>query len=128
MPILNLKMLDHLLMLNSQNVGFRKMLKKKKHRRCIGRINYVHPASGELYFLCMFLNVVKGPRIYKEIKTVDGILYLTFQEACNALGLLDNDRVARCIRTSISIGNSASDEAIIHNNHHFCEVSDAMSL
>lgn len=59
--------------------------------RCIGRINYVHPASGELYYLRILLNIVRGPISYEKIRTVNGVLYSTFQEACNALGLLDND-------------------------------------
>lgn len=40
----------------------------------------------------MLLNVVRGPLSYEQIRTDDGILYSTFQEACNALGLLDDDK------------------------------------
>ena len=40
----------------------------------------------------MLLNIVKGPKNYDEIKTVNGIVYPTFQSACNTLGLLGDDR------------------------------------
>ena len=40
----------------------------------------------------MLLNIIKGPRNFAEIRTVNGIVYETYQEACYALGLLDNDK------------------------------------
>ena len=40
----------------------------------------------------MLLNKVKGPTCYEDIRTVNGILYPTFKEACYVLGLLDDDR------------------------------------
>ena len=38
------------------------------------------------------LNIVKGPRSYEEIRTVKGIIYKTYKDACYALGLLDDDK------------------------------------
>lgn len=38
------------------------------------------------------LNIVKGPRSYEEIRTIKGIVYKTYKEACYALGLLDDDK------------------------------------
>ena len=63
-------------------------------RKCgnrIGRIMYIHPSSSELYYLRMLLNIVKGVRNYKEIRTVNGIVHSTFQSTYNALGLLGDD-------------------------------------
>ena len=62
----------------------------------IGRIYYVHPASGELHYLRMLLNIVTGSTSFADIRTVNGIEFATFKEACNALGLLegDSDRMA----------------------------------
>lgn len=62
-----------------------KAWKHRKQGKCIGRIIYIHPAS-------ILLNIVKGPQSYEDIRTVYGILYSTFQEACNTLGLLNNDK------------------------------------
>ena len=39
----------------------------------------------------MLLNIVKGPKSFKDIRIVAGILHITFQFACNAYGLLGND-------------------------------------
>lgn len=53
---------------------------------------HVHPVAGELNFLRMLLNVVKGAASYEYIRTIDGVTYQTFQETCKVLGLLENDR------------------------------------
>lgn len=36
--------------------------------------------------------VVKGAKCYEDIRTVDGVLYATFKEACSARGLLGDDQ------------------------------------
>ncbi|CAN7113213.1 unnamed protein product, partial [Brassica rapa subsp. narinosa] len=58
----------------------------------IGRITYVPPKYVNSYYLRVLLNIVKGPRSYEEIRTVKGIVYKTFKDACYALGLLDDDK------------------------------------
>ncbi|XP_035844552.1 uncharacterized protein LOC110928801 [Helianthus annuus] len=57
----------------------------------IGRIYYVSPTMGEKYYLRMLLNVVRGPRGFKEIRTVDGVEHPTYMSACKALSLLGDD-------------------------------------
>ncbi|XP_071698894.1 uncharacterized protein [Rutidosis leptorrhynchoides] len=69
-----------------------KMWTPRKLRTSIGRIVYSNPASGECYYLRMLLNIVKGPRSFDEIRTVDGILHPTFKYACFAYGLVNNDK------------------------------------
>ncbi|KAM3685737.1 hypothetical protein ACB098_11G143300 [Castanea mollissima] len=66
--------------------------KLRKSGRCIGRIYYAHPASGERFYLRMLLNVIKGPRSFKEIRTINNVVYPTFRSTCYALGLLDDDK------------------------------------
>ncbi|XP_019173558.1 PREDICTED: uncharacterized protein LOC109169137 [Ipomoea nil] len=58
----------------------------------IGRIFYVQPASGEIYYLRCLLNIVRGPKSFQDIRTVNGVEYLTFRDACYAHGLLDDDK------------------------------------
>ncbi|KAF8056402.1 hypothetical protein N665_1273s0004 [Sinapis alba] len=53
----------------------------------IGRIAHIHPSCDELYFLR-----VRGPTSYEDIKPVKGVLYPTYEEACYALGLMDDDK------------------------------------
>ncbi|XP_077252576.1 uncharacterized protein LOC143891975 [Tasmannia lanceolata] len=45
-----------------------KMWQQRKKGKCIGRIVYAHPSSGERFYLRMLLNIVKGPRSYEEIE------------------------------------------------------------
>ncbi|XP_074298622.1 uncharacterized protein LOC141629539 [Silene latifolia] len=53
--------------------------KRRKQGRCIGRISYVHPTAGERYYLRLLLNIVKGPKSYEEIRTVNHRVCPTFK-------------------------------------------------
>ncbi|KAL4600853.1 hypothetical protein ACB092_11G229700 [Castanea dentata] len=66
--------------------------KLRKYGRCIGRIYYAHLASGEWFYLWMLLNVIKGPRSFEEMRTINNVVYPTFRSTCYALGLLDDDK------------------------------------
>jgi len=65
--------------------------KPKKIGNTIGRLIWVPPSTGELFYLRRMLTVVKGPLCYEHIRTVDNILYPTFREACEYLGFLADD-------------------------------------
>ncbi|XP_035837612.1 uncharacterized protein LOC110893035 [Helianthus annuus] len=69
-----------------------KVWKTRLERTAIGRIVYCNPAVGPKYYLRMLLGIVRGPRSFEEIKTVDGVVYATFKEACYAYGLLNDDK------------------------------------
>ncbi|XP_031127601.1 uncharacterized protein LOC116029697 [Ipomoea triloba] len=64
----------------------------RKRRFSIGRIFFVSPRSGEVYYLRCLLNVVRGPTSFQDIKIVQGVVYQTFRDACYTRGLLDDDR------------------------------------
>jgi hypothetical protein len=68
-----------------------KMWKERKSKISIGRLYYAHPSSGDRYYLRMILYTIKGCTSYKDIRTVNGVEYPTFKEACRALGFLDDD-------------------------------------
>ncbi|XP_074106851.1 uncharacterized protein LOC141532418 [Cotesia typhae] len=57
----------------------------------LGRRYTVHPINAECYYLRLLLREVRGPTTFSCLKTVDGVLYPTFQAACRALGLLEDD-------------------------------------
>ncbi|CAJ2631062.1 unnamed protein product [Trifolium pratense] len=59
---------------------------------CIGRLHYTPPGVGELYYMRILLTQQRGCKGYKCLKTVKGHTYDTFQEACDALDLLDDDK------------------------------------
>jgi hypothetical protein len=52
---------------------------------------FVHPAAGEQYYLRILLNIVCGATSFENLRTINGIIYPSFKEACIALGLLQND-------------------------------------
>ena len=58
----------------------------------IGRLSYIPVGSGELYYMRILLTIQKSCMGYDCIKTVNGKLYDTFQEACYAIGLLSDDK------------------------------------
>ena len=64
-----------------------KQWQRRKSKCCIGRVYYAHPSSGERFYLRMLLNIVKGPRNFKELRTINDVTYPTYKEACYALGL-----------------------------------------
>ncbi|KAK9275061.1 hypothetical protein L1049_022319 [Liquidambar formosana] len=57
----------------------------------IGRLPFAHPTSGERYYPRMLLHIVRGGTCYKDLRTIDGVEYPTFKDACIALGLLHDD-------------------------------------
>ncbi|GJT07435.1 DNA helicase [Tanacetum coccineum] len=65
---------------------------RRNCRSSIGRLAYVHPTSGELFFLRMLLCHQKGCRDFKEVQTIGHVLYPTYRAACEAMGLLGDDR------------------------------------
>ena len=62
----------------------------------IGRIYYVHPSTGELYYLRMLLMLVKGATCYDHVRTYNGTVHETFKDACAARGLLGDDTEWYC--------------------------------
>jgi len=66
-------------------------------KKAIGRVYHVPPRTGETYYLRILLNHVKGPTCYEDIRTVNGVLYPSFKEACYSMGLLDDEKVIACL-------------------------------
>ncbi|WOH00740.1 hypothetical protein DCAR_0520114 [Daucus carota subsp. sativus] len=58
----------------------------------IGRLTYTHHGSGELWYLRMLLCKICGPTSFKDLLTVGGVVYPTFQAACDARGWLASDK------------------------------------
>ncbi|XP_019189858.1 PREDICTED: uncharacterized protein LOC109184316 [Ipomoea nil] len=58
----------------------------------IGRIFYVPPNTGEIFYLRCLLNIVRGPTSFDEIKKVDGVQYNSFRDVCYARGLIEDDK------------------------------------
>ena len=64
---------------------------RRKKGKSVGRIYFAHPVSGERFYMRMLLNFVKGSTSFESIRTINGVRYDTYKEACYALGLLEDD-------------------------------------
>ncbi|XP_070026693.1 uncharacterized protein [Nicotiana sylvestris] len=79
--------------------------KRKTSAFSIGRIFFVPPGTGDLYYLRLLLNVIKGPKCYENLKRINNHDHNTFREACFALGLIDDDKeYVDCIKEASSWG------------------------
>ncbi|CAL1355837.1 unnamed protein product [Linum trigynum] len=56
----------------------------------IGRVAYVPPGSGDVFFLRMILTKVRGALSYAHLRTVNGELCPDFEKACEKLCLLSD--------------------------------------
>jgi len=63
----------------------------RKMGDAIGRLIWVPPSSGELYYMRKMLTHIKGPLSFEDIRAVKKIVYPTFREACLAMGILAKD-------------------------------------
>ncbi|KAL6516143.1 hypothetical protein OROGR_019448 [Orobanche gracilis] len=64
----------------------------RKRGLSLGRLQYIQPGMREIYYLRILLIVQRGCDSFESIKTVDGVVYPTFHDACEALGYMEDDR------------------------------------
>ncbi|XP_072087919.1 uncharacterized protein [Arachis hypogaea] len=60
-------------------------------RFSIRRLTHVPHGNSEDYYMRILLNIQKGCMSFTDLRTVDGVVYNSFQETCYALGLLQDD-------------------------------------
>ncbi|XP_040370817.1 uncharacterized protein LOC112188576 isoform X2 [Rosa chinensis] len=103
--------------------------KPRKQGYSIGRIANVYHTASELYYLRMLLNVQKGCSSYAAVRTIDNILYPSYQDAYRALGLLGDDK--EWSEALINTSYTASCSEIRHlfvTIILFCEVANPQQL
>lgn len=103
--------------------------KSRKKGFQIGRLSYAHHTSGELWYLRLLLTKVRGPTSFNCVRTVDGVHYSTFREACHQYGLLDDDNewnevLAQCAKCGFPPQIRQLFVHIMVN----CKVTDLMKL
>ena len=68
---------------------------RKRDNTAIGRMYFIKPTSGELFYLRTLLTVVKGPTSFEDLRRVPGLNndepFPTYHAACLARGLLQDD-------------------------------------
>lgn len=100
-----------------------------KKDEVLGRVYSVHPGNAECFYLRLLLHEIRGPISFTALKTVAGVVQPTFQAACRALGLLEDD----------AHWNRTLEEALISNSPKkirelfaimlvFCQVGDPLKL
>ncbi|XP_026417496.1 uncharacterized protein LOC113312978 [Papaver somniferum] len=72
----------------------------------IGRMYFVSPNAGELYYLRMLLTTVRGVNYFEDLKTVSNgdvdEVHNTFQDACIVLGILAHDGESeKCLQEAV---------------------------
>lgn len=81
----------------------------RKQHIVIGRIVTINPSEGELYFLRILLNHIKGPISLNSLQTLNGKIIATFRETTLLHGLLIGDNhCEECLSKTILYEMSAS--------------------
>ncbi|KAJ0509075.1 hypothetical protein HanIR_Chr11g0524711 [Helianthus annuus] len=95
----------------------------------IGRLVYVHPTAGELFYLRMLLCHKKGCKSYSDVRTMSSVTYTTFRGACEALGLLGDDREwAEAFTEASAWATSSELRSLFCHLLLFCEVGNPLVL
>ena len=95
----------------------------------LGRMYFVPPTSGERFYLRTLLTVVRGPKSYQDLKTFDGITYSSFQDACKARGLLEDDGEWRlCLKDASEMQPGSQLRQLFSSMLLFCELSSPENL
>ncbi|GJV29257.1 DNA helicase [Tanacetum coccineum] len=102
---------------------------RRNSKSSIGRLEYVHPTSGELLYFRMLLCHQTGCKDFFEVQIVNKVFYPTCRYACQALGLLGDDvewdtafQEACVSATSIEL-RSLFAQILVH-----CDVTDPFKL
>ena len=74
----------------------------------LGRVYTVHPNNLDCFYLRLLLHTVRGPTSFQNLKTVDGEVCATFREACQRLGLLEDDAHWDATMEEASVSKSPS--------------------
>lgn len=59
---------------------------------CLGRVHHVSPSTREVFYLRVLINKVPGAQDWKDFKKFKDVTYNTYKEACQARGLLEDDK------------------------------------
>ncbi|KAK4404310.1 hypothetical protein Sango_0799600 [Sesamum angolense] len=74
------------------------VFERRSTQKVIGQVHAVSPNEGERLYLHVMLNHIKGPKSFDDLSTVDGVHYLTFNQAAEKRGLLQEDNsIKECL-------------------------------
>lgn len=65
--------------------------RQRQNKGVLARMYTISPSEGERFYLRILLTAMRGPTSFNDLRTYEGVLYPTFQDAAVARGLLEND-------------------------------------
>lgn len=65
--------------------------RQRSGEKAIGRLISCSPLDSERYYLRLLLCYTIGPKGFKDIRTINGVTYLSYKDACKAAGYLEDD-------------------------------------
>lgn len=104
---------------------------KKRTYKCgsIGRIYPVPIQQSEKFFLRLLLHHVSGATSWQDLRTVNGIVYNSYEQCCTSLGLiLNNNEYDLCIQESILLDVPVRLRQLFASMLAFCEIRQPFQL
>ena len=103
--------------------------KRRKMGKRVGRMVFLSPAQGEVYYLRLLLTQLRGCRSFEEMRTFNGVTYETFKETCIARGLLRDDaEYMACLDEAIEYRMPAQIRQLFTMILLFCEPTQPVDL
>ncbi|KAL0345938.1 UNVERIFIED_CONTAM: hypothetical protein Sradi_4425100 [Sesamum radiatum] len=104
-------------------------VKRRTTQKVIGRVYAVSPNEGERFYLRVMPNHIKGPKSFDDLLTVDGVHYLTFKQAAEKRGLLQEDNSIReCLVETRSFRTPSALRRLFATILLYCEPSGVRNL
>ncbi|GJX83956.1 DNA helicase [Tanacetum coccineum] len=98
-------------------------------KKSIGRLTYVHPSSGDLFYFRMLLCHRKGCKSPIDVRTVNGQILPNYRAACEALGLLGDDKEWDTALEESTVSATSKELRILFSQILiYCDVADPLKL
>ncbi|XP_071728496.1 uncharacterized protein [Rutidosis leptorrhynchoides] len=103
--------------------------RRNLNKPLVGRLTYMHPTTGEVFYLRMLLCHQRGCKAFEEIRVVGGTQHSNYRSACEGLGLLGNDREwTAALQEASASATSAQLRSLFVHMLMFCEVTSPLRL
>ncbi|CAN1128959.1 hypothetical protein LINPERPRIM_LOCUS17159 [Linum perenne] len=101
----------------------------RKQGFAVGRIPSIPAASEDIFYLRMLLGKISGALNFKDLRTLNGIVYDNYQDTCQAMGLLSSDNEWDLVMLEVSRwAHPAIIRSMFVSLLIFCQVADPSKL
>ncbi|XP_024984020.1 uncharacterized protein LOC112519933 [Cynara cardunculus var. scolymus] len=102
---------------------------QRKQGSIIGRLVYANSAEGERYYLHLLLSHISGRTSFKDLFTVNGILYPIFRKAALKRSLIEtDDNLSQCLAEASLFQFSKALRRLFATILIYCESGDVRKL